>query len=204
METVVTPSESLLHRSHSARRQLPLPRTAQPNQRTAHFRPLTMAIIRFTTAGKLSLMSCSQTRITVQPARLSAAVCLRSLARFISILASQNAVFERGRRGLHEEQPCQKQPSAKTATLPRPKMKSGVPGNSDALIRQPRIPARTSARRNRPSVVLLPLPFTARMTLDLFSGTFENRPPAKWRRSSRSMEQEYRKGSAGGVRNRLN
>jgi len=67
------------------------------------------------------------------------------------------------------------------------KMKSGVPTIPGALTFQPVIPDRTSASRNRTSVVRLPAPLTACMTRDLDGGTRWKQPFGKSRLKSRSM-----------------
>jgi hypothetical protein len=60
----------------------------------------------------------------------SCATTLRSLALLRAIFGSQYAVPDLGLRQCHR-QPCQKQPSTKTAKRLRGKMKSGRPGSGE-------------------------------------------------------------------------
>lgn len=108
----------------------------------------------------------SLTLITAHPFRLRAWVTRRSLRRFVWILSRQKAAFVRGR--YLQEQPCQKQPSTKTATLRAGQAKSGLPLTGQCL----RYPLRPAAQSNLPSgnsVVVLPREWIAAMILDRIS-----------------------------------
>jgi len=102
---------------------------------------------------RLESRECSQTRRTLIPEDLKARVVRLSRCLFLSILALQN----RGRVfGMwpHFLQPCQKQPSTKTASFSRVKKKSGLPGSSGCKT-HPLCPWRISAILKRISVVRL-------------------------------------------------
>lgn len=110
-----------------------------------------------------------------------------SRARLIAIFARQKVALVRGmcpQRG----QPCQKQPSTKTATFLRGKYRSGRPAISLTCNRNPRIPLRTRDMRILSSVVLLPLPRTDRIwrrrVSDTrpkpFEGNFARRSDRNW------------------------
>jgi hypothetical protein len=63
-----------------------------------------------------SSVTCSQSRTTVQPARVSAASLIRSRSTFLSSLGPQYHSLARGLDPC-SGQACQKQPSTKMATL---------------------------------------------------------------------------------------
>lgn len=136
--------------------------------------------------------SCSQKRRTVRPVARSALVVLRSRRRLRTIFAFQKAALVLGRwpqRG----QPCQKQPSTKTASRASRKKKSGRPGTSSACNFQPVTRARTKASRSRRSVVLLPRPRTARIAEERTGETPTNSPPSSLRRRTRSKTRSPRR-----------
>jgi hypothetical protein len=124
-----------------------------------------------------SLSSCSQTRITSNPIRSSCAVTFESLCLFLLILALQNSERVFGTCP-HFLQPCQKQPSTKTATFCFWKKKSGRPG-SVACNTHPLFPALTKAILKTFSVVLLLRARIAPMVLDR---TAETPPKAPFSR----------------------
>jgi hypothetical protein len=64
-------------------------------------------------------------------------------------------------------QPCQKQPSTKTANFNRGKTKSGLPVSVDPR-RQPTMPAERMTMMSRSSVALLPRDRMADITADRF------------------------------------
>jgi hypothetical protein len=70
-------------------------------------------------------------RTTFHPAPLSDRATRRSLRLLVSILSRQNALCVLGR--YLQRQPCQKQPSTKTATLGRGHAKSGLPATGQCL-----------------------------------------------------------------------
>lgn len=83
------------------------------------------------------LMSLSHTRMTRQPSAFSSLRTRRSLATFVWTLRTQYALLcppESFARRLASLRPCQKSPSAKTATFSRSNTTSGHPG-SDATFR---------------------------------------------------------------------
>ena len=106
--------------------------------------------MRRRTPAKSCRTSCSQTRITLQPRRLSNRSTCLSRCRFRRILAAQNALFVFGIVPCWG-QPCQKQPSTNTAILRRRKAKSGVPGRPVPALMRFRRPARRSAVRRTAS-----------------------------------------------------
>jgi hypothetical protein len=99
--------------------------------------------------------SCSQILMTLMP--LCERVRFTSLPRTTlrAILASQYARFCFGIRK-HVLQPCQKQPSTKTATAFFANQKSGMPTMSRGCSSQPLMPPLTSAIRSRTSVERFP------------------------------------------------
>jgi hypothetical protein len=109
-----------------------------------------------------------------------------SLARVPPILAAQKRRFVRGMCP-HAGQPCQKQPSTNTASLEAGNKKSGFPRRLPVLRVQPDTPARTSANRNRTSVVRLPCDLIARIIVRRTSGTFANAPPCSMDRRALSI-----------------
>ena len=139
--------------------------------------PWRMRLILLTTTSTCSLISCSQTRKTIHPPFLSNRVVRRSFERFSFSFSAQNTELVATRLRPHRVQPCQKQPSAKMATLQRSKTKSGVPVKPLGRTLQPRIPARTNASRRRTSVVRFPLPLIALIVRERSAGTPWNRPP---------------------------
>jgi hypothetical protein len=112
--------------------------------------------LRFSRASQpLCLRSCSQNLMMPIPALLQALWTRRSRRRFVSIFFRQNSVRVVGRR-LHL-QPCQKQPSRKTARGGGPgKKMSGVPGTSLGCVTQPVIPSSSRACMALFSVLLFP------------------------------------------------
>ena len=131
---------------------------------------LTDLIIPFTV-----LRSCSQIRMTCTPIFPSNLPVRLSRCLFRSSFALQNCerVF-----GVwpHRGQPCQKQPSTKTATRELGKKKSGLPCKLPGCSVQPAIPRRTSAIRKRSSVVLLLLPRIADIIRERSKVTPTNSP----------------------------
>ncbi len=121
--------------------------------------------IRPTHTGKSSLSSCSQKRSTLNPFVSRVSVILWSRWLFRSIFAFQKHLFFEGMCP-QLGQPCQKQPSTKTASSASEKKKSGFPRTSFAFKRQPPIPVLTRAYLRRFSVVALPLPRTAAIARD--------------------------------------
>lgn len=91
--------------------------------------------------------------------------CATRLSRrlFVSILLRQNSVLVRGR--YLQEQPCQKQPSTKTASFRPGHAKSGLPATGQCL-RYPLMPAAQRSFASGSSVVVLPREWTAAMILD--------------------------------------
>jgi hypothetical protein len=100
--------------------------------------------------------SCSHILTTPTPSCIRARLTARPRAIFPAIFASQYALFCLGIRK-QLLQPCQKQPSTKTATFFLANQKSGTPGNSLACNFQPRTRARTSLMRRVSSVDRFPL-----------------------------------------------
>jgi len=93
-------------------------------------------------------------RSTRQPRSRSAFLTSRSRCALRASLVVQNTTRVFGVR-LWRGQPCQKQPSTKTASLAVWKMKSGFPG-SGAPRRQPVMPCSRSKCASRCSVLTLP------------------------------------------------
>ena len=110
-----------------------------------------MALSRFFFARS----SCSQILNTFAPLCDSVRLTPLSRAVFRAILASQYARFCFGIRR-QSLQPCQKQPSTKTATTFVANQKSGTPTTLRGCNSQPLMPLLTSAIRNRVSVERLP------------------------------------------------
>jgi hypothetical protein len=130
---------------------------------------------------------CSQNRKTRTPDFLRAVETLRSRKRFRRIFVRQKALFARG-KWPQRRQPCQKQPSTKTASFDWAKKKSGLPGNPLTPTFQPLIPARTNASRKAASVDLFPEPRTALIFREMDCVTPLNPPFRSLRRSIRSIE----------------
>jgi len=139
-------------------------------RRTAFSRP----------AGDLS--SCSQNLTTVMPRFLRSRPLRLSRLRFRSNLEAQKLLLVAG-IWPHLEQPCQKQPSMKTATPDSRKKKSGLPGRLFSWTIQPEMPVRIKPIRNRNSVVRFPLPRIAPIVAERFDGTpsKELDPKIDWR-----------------------
>jgi hypothetical protein len=142
--------------------------------------------IRTTHPARSLFNSCSQMRAT----RKSLSRSLWRFARSRSILrwifACQNGELVFG-MWPHRGQPCQKQPSTKTAIRSLRKTKSGLPGSARLCIFHPLIPARTNASLKRTSVVRL---FRPRMPLKFFDAlavTPEKIPSGRYWRSARSI-----------------
>src|SRR6266545_6074730 len=114
-----------------------------------------------------SLSSCSQMRITPIPWRLSNRRTRRSRRRLLRSFASQNRRCTPGTCP-HRAQPCQKQPSTKTATPAERKKKSGRPATSCGESSQPATPAATSPALSFRSVVLFPCAFTLAICRERF------------------------------------
>lgn len=97
----------------------------------------------------LSADSCSQIRMTVQPAPSSWRVVSRSRSRFFRIFASHHAALALGHVACWG-QPCQKQPSTNTASLTRVKAMSIVRRGKPVTGRPTRYrsPSRCRARRS--------------------------------------------------------
>lgn len=100
------------------------------------------------------LKECSHTRMTRHPRARSAADTTRSLARLRPILAVQYTELLAGIRQCFG-QPCQKQPSTKTARRSLRKPKSGEPGNGSCR-RQPVMPFSRKIAASRNSVSRFP------------------------------------------------
>lgn len=100
--------------------------------------------------------SCSQILITLTPRLLSVRFICFALLMFPWIFATQYSRFCLGIRR-HRRQPCQKQPSTKTARRSEPNQKSGAPGISRGCRVQPRIPVLMNAILTRSSVDRFPL-----------------------------------------------
>ena len=110
-----------------------------------------MALSRFTFARK----SCSQILTILTPPCARTRFTSPPRAMFRAILASQYARFCLGIRRQFS-QPCQKQPSTKTATAFAANQKSGTPETSRGWSSQPLMPPLTSAIRSRTSVERFP------------------------------------------------
>ena len=112
----------------------------------------------------------SQTRITRHPCARNFRVTTRSRSLFReSFSAHQRARFLGSDECFGCGQPCQKQPSTKTAIFSRRKIKSGFP-NRSCPRRQPRIPFARNNAIMRNSVSRFPLPRIRDITADRFSG----------------------------------
>jgi len=129
--------------------------------------PLTCRSITVATA---SGASCSQKRSTVQPWEARRSLVSASLARFRATLSAQNVEFVRD-TVWWSGQPCQKQPSMKTATRGPRNSRSArrlrdLSRGESTKYRKPR--ACTSRRtRNSGPVSLLRLPFMLLRTTSL-------------------------------------
>jgi hypothetical protein len=102
-----------------------------------------------------SRTSCSQILITLTPSLASARFICLALLMFPWIFVRQYSRFCLGVRR-HRRQPCQKQPSTKTARRSKPNQKSGAPGTSRECKVQPRIPDLMRAILTRTSVERFP------------------------------------------------
>ena len=111
--------------------------------------------------------SCSQIRITRQPSFRKVRVTSRSRIRFPKSFFVQKS---RLLAGVLEcfRQPCQKQPSTKTASRCSRNVKSGFP-RSDECRRQPQIRCSRSNNMSAISVLLFPRPRIRDMTCDRFA-----------------------------------
>lgn len=147
-----------LRQSVSDRTDRPRPASASPTIKTAW------------TGG-----TCSHKRRTTHPASRRRASVSRSRAMFLRIFASQNAAFVRG-LPLWSGQPCQKQPSTKTATRCLVKAMSierrGWPGTGNPT--RKRRPAPCSRQRSSISGVV-PIVRTPRIAAD-FAGEGTTHP----------------------------
>lgn len=103
----------------------------------------------------LARTSCSQILTTLMPPCERERLTSLPRATFLDILASQYARFSFGIRK-QVLQPCQKQPSTKTATAFFANQKSGIPTMSRGCSSQPLMPPLTSAIRSRTSVERFP------------------------------------------------
>lgn len=112
---------------------------------------LTSALAKFARTRS----SCSQSLITLMPFAERRRLTSFPRATFRAILASQYGRFCFGilKQSL---QPCQKQPSTKTATDSIGNQKSGIPVISRGWSFHPLTPALTSSMRNLSSVERLP------------------------------------------------
>ena len=108
--------------------------------------------------------SCSQIRSTRHPRERSVSVTRLSRALFASNLLFQNRRLLAGRLECFG-QPCQKQPSTKTANLILENTKSGFP-NTGQFRRHPDILYARKSLDKAISVSLLPLPRIRDMTSD--------------------------------------
>jgi len=115
------------------------------------------------------LMLCSQILSTLNPLFRRCFVIMRSRSTLPAIFVRQYFTFCFGMRQ-HFKQPCQKQPSMKTASLGLGKKKSGQPANSFLCSDHPFICARTRAMRNFNSVDRLPRARTLAITELRFLG----------------------------------
>ena len=113
-----------------------------------------------------SRSECSQTLTTLQPRFRSNLDTSRSRALFREILGVQKPWRDLGIRQC-QRQPCQKQPSTKTATRSRRNTKSGLPGN-DCCRRQPLIPCARKMDISFNSVSLFPFERTSAITSERF------------------------------------
>jgi len=117
-----------------------------------------MARMRSTKLFNVSgfLTSCSQTRMTTQFCFFKSLLTVRARSIFPLIFCFQYCRFPLGSRK-HFLQPCQKQPSTKTASRFDSNQKSGLPGILAASSFHPQIPCLTRAMRSLTSVDLFPL-----------------------------------------------
>jgi hypothetical protein len=133
--------------------------TAQSMQIDVHRRPsLAMPFTLLTARANdsPSRTSCSQILITLTPSLASVRFICLALLMFPRIFVPQYSRFCLGIRR-HRRQPCQKQPSTKTARRSEPNQKSGAPGTSRECKVQPRIPDLIRAILTRTSVERFPL-----------------------------------------------
>lgn len=107
-------------------------------------------------AARRRVRACSHTRRTRQPLARRVRVTTRSRPRLVAIFLRQNLEFCLGIVPCFG-QPCQKQPSTKSASLALGKTKSGLP-NSGLLRRQPEIFAARKREMSLSSVARLPRP----------------------------------------------
>ena len=131
----------------------------------------------------LPARSCSQILMTVQPCARKVRVTSRSRMRFEESFLNQKSAFPLGMGECFGfGQPCQKQPSTKTATRSRRNTRSGLPKIACRRL-QPVIPCVRKSAIIRSSVSLLPLPRMRAMTSLRFSGVktsgIENDPEIK-------------------------
>ena len=117
------------------------------------------------TAGR---RSCCQMRSTRQPPFRRRRFTFRSLLLFWASLSAQKRLFVLGILAW-SGQPCQKQPSTKTANRCCRKTKSGRPGRR-WLRRQPVIECLRKISINRSSVERFPAARTRDITAERFSG----------------------------------
>lgn len=122
------------------------------------------------TAWRESRNECSQIRMTLQPFARSIRLTFLSRRTFASILFFQNSALLTGGRLLQCLQPCQKHPSTNNATFSLRHAKSGFPIIEKCRL-QPLNPDARRRFRTFSSVVMFPLPFTARMLRDRASET---------------------------------
>ncbi len=111
--------------------------------------------------------SCSQIRTTCQPAFLRARLTRRSLALFVANFSSQNFRRVTGNVACFG-QPCQKQPSTKTARRCARNAKSGRPGRG-TWRRQPVMPDRRNSLARAISVRKFPWLRTRDITSERFA-----------------------------------
>ena len=128
---------------------------------------------------------CSQILNTRIPHRLDWRATFIWRFLFCCIFSDQNLLRVFGTCP-HFGQPCQKQPSTKTATLCFMKKKSGAPGRSVACCLHPRTPALTKAIRNTCSVERVCLPRIPAIIRERAGATFLNLPPGNVSLSLRS------------------
>jgi len=111
--------------------------------------------------------SCSQIRTILQPLLRKVLSTILSRFLFLRNLSVQNVLLVFGLDPCFG-QPCQKQPSTKTATRLLGKTKSGFP-NTRCRRRQPVMPFARSIRMSASSVALLPWPRILDITSDRFA-----------------------------------
>ena len=117
-------------------------------------------------SAALAMSSCSQTRAEIQPALSRRASVSRSRCLLVSIFSRQNSALFFGQVACLG-QPCQKQPSTKTATRDGVKTMSGLrrlPDNTKRSIRN-RKPRRCKMRRSSTSGLVSRLPVRAMRAL---------------------------------------